>query len=243
MATAPVLLIGGGWTAEAYPLTYGPFVEAASQKGRTRIACILLDHPERDDFFGMAQFAFDAAGTRDVYPVFVSPDRPLQREDVEGATGIFVAGGHTPGYHDAIVPSAASWLREMVMSGTPYAGNSAGAMIAPERGIIGGWKMPVGGDTVEICSKEVSEGVDELDIRDGIGLVPFAIDPHAAQYGTPTRLLHAVDAGRVSEGWAIDEDTVLIVRERDVSVAGRGVAWHVRKIDGRLVMDILPSQG
>jgi cyanophycinase len=242
VAATQVFLIGGGWTAAGYPLTYGPFVQAASPGGMTRIACVLLDHPERDDYFGMVRFAFDAAGTSEVYPVFVSAERPLLLEDVEGATGIFISAGHTPGYHDAIVPSAAGWLRDLVQGGIPYAGNSAGAMIAPATGITGGWKMTLNGTELEICSQEVSEEEDELDIRAGLGLVPFAVDPHAAQFGTPTRLLHAVNAGSISEGWAIDEDTVLIVRDGDISVAGFGAAWHVFRQDGRLVVDIVSSQ-
>jgi cyanophycinase len=203
----------------------------------------LLDDPQRDDYFGMVQFAFNAAGTTDVYPVFVSPDRPLQRDDVEDATGIFVPGGHTPTYYDAIVPSASGWIRGLVESGIPYAGNSAGAMIAPEQAIVGGWKLTLAGHQVEICSEDVSEEVDEFDVRTGLGLVPFSIDPHAAQFGTPTRLLHAIDAGQVHAGWAIDEDTVLIVRGSEISVAGYGVAWHVRKAGGTLSVEIRPGQG
>ncbi len=242
MANTNIFLIGGGWTADAYPRSYGPFVQAASGRGRTHIACVLLDNPERDDRFGMVQFAFNAAGTTDVYPVFVSPERPLQRSDVEVATGIFVAGGHTPTYYDAIVPSASAWMRELVERGIPYAGNSAGAMIAADRGIIGGWKMPLAGRLVEICSEDVSEGVEQLDVRSGLGLVPFSVDPHAAQFGTPTRLLHAMDAGQVESGWAIDEDTVLIVRDGDVSVTGDGVAWHVQKAGDGLMVEIHPGR-
>lgn len=242
MANANIFLIGGGWTAEAYPRSYGPFVEAAAASGRTRIACVVLDTPDRDDRFGMVQFAFNAAGTTDVYPIFVSTERPLQRDDVEDATGIFVAGGHTPTYYDAIVPSASAWMQELVGSGIPYAGNSAGAMIAPEQAIIGGWKMTLGGQQVEICSEDVSEEVEGLDVRTGLGLVPFSIDPHAAQFGTPTRLLHAINAGQVDSGWAIDEDTVLMVRDGNISVAGPGVAWHVRKAGEGLTVEIRPGE-
>ena len=242
MANTNIFLIGGGWTAEAYPRSYGPFVQAAAASGRTHIACVVLDTPDRDDRFGMVQFAFNAAGTTDVYPIFVSPERPLQRDDVEDATGIFVAGGHTPSYYDAIVPSASAWMHELVGSGIPYAGNSAGAMIAPDRSIVGGWKMTYAGKQLEICSEDVSEEVDDLDIRPGLGLVSFSVDPHAAQFGTPTRLLHAINAGHVDAGWAIDDDTVLILRDGHVSVAGFGVAWHVRKAEGGLSVAIRPGQ-
>ena len=44
----------------------------------------------------------------------------------------------------------------------------------------------------------------------GLGLVPFAVDVHATQWGTLTRLVHAVDAGLVAEGWAVDNGTVLV---------------------------------
>lgn len=37
-------------------------------------------------------------------------------------------------------------------------------------------------------------------MRPGLGLVPFAVDVHASQHGTPTRLMHAIDAGLVQEG-------------------------------------------
>lgn len=242
MANANIFLIGGGWTADAYPRSYGPFVQAVAAGRRTHIACVLLDTPDRDDRLGMVQFAFNAAGTTDVYPIFVSPERPLQRDDVEDATGIFVAGGHTPTYYDAIVPSASGWMRELVESGIPYAGNSAGAMIAPEQAIVGGWKLMLGDQQVEICSEDVSEEVDELDVRPGLGLVPFSIDPHAAQFGTPTRLLHAINAGRIDIGWAIDEDTVLILRDGNVSVAGHGVAWHMRRAGDGLMVEIVPGQ-
>lgn len=243
MTQAPVFLIGGGRTASAYPLTYGPFVEAATKDSAVNIACVLLDDPERDDYFGMVEFAFNAAGTTNVYPIFVSPDRPLRLEDIGGATGIFVAGGHTPGYHDAIVPAAATWFRDSVANGVPYAGNSAGAMIAPDRGIIGGWKMNHAGREIEICSEDVSEEEEALDIRPGLGVVSFAVDVHAAQYGTPTRLLHAMNAGFVTEGWAIDEDTVLIVRDGECSVRGQGAAWHVRETDGQMTIEIHTRSG
>jgi cyanophycinase len=62
----------------------------------------------------------------------------------------------------------------------------------------------------------------------GLGLVPFLIDVHAAQWGTLYRLIHAVLAtGR--EGWAIDEGTVLaIAPDGTPTVHGTGAATHVR---------------
>lgn len=116
----------------------------------------------------------------------------------------------------------------------PYAGFSAGAMIAATEAIVGGWKLRQGEAALatladlDVCSEDVSKDEEYLDIRQGLGLAPFAVDIHASRYGTSTRLLHAVRTGMVPEGWAIDEDTMIEFSHGRVSVSGLGSAYHVR---------------
>jgi cyanophycinase len=239
MARGSVFLIGGGWNPAAFPHTYGRFAAAVTANGGSRIACILLDEDERDDYFARSVSAFAAIGVTDLYPVFVSPDRALRESDVEGAAGILVGGGLTPDYYDAIVPSAGTWLPTLIEKGVPYAGFSAGAMIAAATGIIGGWKLRRGDDDLAICSEDVSEDEEYLDVRPGLGLTPFAVDVHASQYGTPTRLLHTVNAGLAPEGWAIDEDTMVELAPGKIAVSGLGSAYHVRPASESLTVDIL----
>jgi cyanophycinase len=238
VAHGPVFLIGGGWDETAFPRTYGGFVAAVGD-GSAPIACILLDHDERDAFFARSVAAFAAVGATGLVPIFVSRDRPLTEADVRGMSGIFVGGGLTPEYHDAIVPTAGAVIRDLVEAGMPYAGFSAGAMIAPVDGIIGGWKLRQGDDDLTICSEDVSEDEAYLDVRQGIGLVPFAVDVHASQYGTPTRLLHAVRAGTVPDGWAVDEDTMIVVEQGRVTVSGLGSAYRVLPAGESLAVTIL----
>ena len=242
VAHGPVFLIGGGWDETAFPYTYGQFVAAVGD-GSAPIACILLDHDERDAYFARSVAAFAAVGATGLVPVFVSSDRPLQEADVQGVSGIFVGGGLTPAYHDAIVPAAGAVVRDLVEAGVPYAGFSAGAMIAPVDGIIGGWKLRQGDADLAICSEDVSEDEEYLDVRPGIGLVPFAVDVHASQYGTPTRLLHAVRAGTVQDGWAVDEDTMIVVENGRVTVSGLGSAYQVRPDGDSLAVTILGHGG
>jgi cyanophycinase-like exopeptidase len=64
------------------------------------------------------------------------------------------------------------------------------------------------------------------------------VDAHASQYGTPTRLLHAVRAGLVEEGWAIDEETMIEVGSQGVVVTGLGSAYNIRRQDGMLTVEI-----
>lgn len=241
MARGSVFLIGGGWVEAAFAQTYGRFVAAVGDPS-ARIACILVDTEDRDAYFARSEAAFAVVGATGLDPVFVSRSRPLQDADLEGAGGIFVGGGLTPDYHDAIVPSAGAAIRRLVEAGVPYAGFSAGAMIAPVAGIIGGWKLRQGEATLTdlaICSEDVSEDEEYLDVRQGIGLAPFAVDVHASQYGTPTRLLHAVRSGAVPDGWAVDEDTMVELDGGRITVSGVGSAYHVRPDGESLTVSIL----
>jgi cyanophycinase len=240
MARGPIFLVGGGWVEAGYQHTWGRFAAAV---GTGEIACVLLDGPDRDAYFARNVDAFAAVGASNLRPVFVSPTHPLRADDLAGAGGILIGGGLTPDYYDAIVPAASAWLPMVLERGIPYAGFSAGAMIAPDQGIIGGWKLRrVDGDAdLAICSEDVAEDVAYLDVRPGLGLVPFAVDVHASQYGTPTRLLHAVNRGVVPEGWAVDEDTMLEVINGQVTVHGLGSAYHVREDGASLSVTIVPG--
>ncbi len=242
MTQGPVFLIGGGWTPAAFPAIFGRFaaaVRARAGDGPQRIACVLLQTEDREAYFAGSAGALASVGAGEAYPVFVSPEQPLQGSHLEGAAGVLVGGGLTPAYHDAIVPTASAWLPHLLADGIPYAGFSAGAMIAPRHGIIGGWKLRRTPSDLAICSEDVSEDEEYLDVRPGLGLVPFAVDVHASQYGTPTRLLHAVRAGLVPHGWAVDEDTVLEVSDGSVAVHGLGCAYRARRTGPSFTVDIL----
>lgn len=78
-----------------------------------------------------------------------------------------------------------------------------------------------------MCPDEAGEDLDDVTVRPGLGLVPFAVDVHCAQWGTLPRLVAAVDSGLVPAGVAIDENTLLAVRGGTATVHGRGHAWLV----------------
>lgn len=177
---------------------------------------------DRDASCARSAAALAAVGAADVVPVFGSRERPLLARDLETATGVLVGGGLTPAYHDAIRPSAGAWL--------PW---------LRDRGIVGGWKLRRGGGDLVVCSEDVSEAEEYLDVRPGRGPVPFAVAVHASRWGTPTRLLHAVRAGLVREGWAIDEETMVEVAAGAIAVHGLGGAYRVRGPADSLRVEIL----
>ena len=122
----------------------------------------------------------------------------------------------------------------------PDLGFSAGAMIAPQRALVGGYRVR----GIEVCSEECSEGLDELDVRDGLGLVPFAVDVHTAQAGTLSRAVAAVAEGLVDRAVAVDENTALVLRHadlEDLKVIGTGSCWTIRGSGPKATVAVLSA--
>ncbi|WP_052710728.1 hypothetical protein [Pseudofrankia sp. DC12] len=230
-----VTLVGGGRDTAAAPTLFGPFVAAAGPGAV--IACVLVDEADdrpappwlrayrrarRLDPFGRWSRLLTAAGPCRPVPVQIPSGGRLDVAALDGAAGLFVAGGLTPDYATAFAPVRADVLAWLARTGAPFAGYSAGAAIAADRAVIGGWRS----DGVPICDEEAGERLDEVTVTDGLGLVPALVDVHCAQWGTLPRLLAAARAeaaaGRPTEGWGIDEDTAVHLTDGAVTVLGRG---------------------
>ncbi|SMH34061.1 cyanophycinase [Rathayibacter oskolensis] len=238
-----VHLIGGGGGAEHDAQLYGAFLAEARTRavdaGRIegpRIAIVIVH-----DGLGPEAYAHYSALLAAVAPL--EPVAVLKPEGgridpgvFDGVDGILVGGGLTPAYRDALEPSFAK-LRDLVSSGLPYAGFSAGAAIAADRAIVGGFR--VGG--VAVAPEAAAEELDEVTVLEGIGLVDVSIDVHAAQWGTLGRLVAAVESGLVDGGVAIDESTVLIVGTGALRVGGAGSVWRASGSDSGVVVATLAA--
>jgi cyanophycinase len=212
-------LIGGGRPARA---AHEVFVRAAAGPV---VAFVLDDGPDTDLARWSATLA--EAGAVDPRIVVVSPDRPATAADLVGAAGVYVAGGLTPGYREALVGGGTQWLVAAREADLVYGGFSAGAAIAAERALVGGAQVNFRGRTIAVCDEDFAEDLDTLTVRPGLGLVPFMVDVHAAQWGTLYRLVHGLSANDEAEGWAIDEDTALEVADGWLTVHGSGAATRV----------------
>ena len=189
-----------------------PIARSSPPVGTGPIAVLVVDDGEGVDEDRWSAALTDA-GAAEVRATVLAAGRPPAAGDVAGAAGVYVAGGLTPLYAELL----AGWSPP---PGVPYAGFSAGAAVAAARAIVGGWRAA---DGAAVCPPDAGEDLDVVTIVDGLGLVPFAVDVHAAQWGTLGRLVHAVAAGLVDEGWALDEGALLV----DGAVHGPGAAWHV----------------
>ena len=228
-----VHLVGGGWGAAHAASVYAPFIteaaEAAGRDGvdRPRIAVLLvLGHAEAAEQSARWRTTLESVADVDAAVTVVPEDGAFEAATLAGVHGVLVGGGLTPAYRRAVEPVAGE-LRRLVASGLPYLGFSAGAAIASDTALLGGWR--IGG--VPVAPEETGEDLDEVTVEAGIGLIDLTVDCHAAQWGTLTRLIAATEARLVDGGIAIDEDTLFSIGTSGLRVAGAGSVWSVTAAD------------
>lgn len=240
-----VHLVGGGWDPGHAASVYGPFLGEASASAaregveRPRVAVLLVADAdvapgERARWIAALESAAPVDAPVDAIVTVVPEDGEFATSALAGVHGVVVGGGLTPAYRRAVEPIAGE-LRRLVASGLPYLGFSAGAAIASDTALLGGWR--IGG--VPVVAEEAGEDLDDVTVEPGIGLVDLTIDCHAAQWGTLTRLIAATEAGLVEGGIAIDENTLFSIGTAGLRVRGAGSVWSVTAAsDGVVVRSI-----
>ena len=219
--TPTVHLLGGGWGPATTAATYGPFLRSAGDGAV--VATLVLDEGDGSEQFARWEEVLRRTGDCRPVPVLVPEGSVLDVGALGDADALLVCGGLTPAYAAALAPVAAEvrgWLAE---GGRPYAGFSAGAAVAAGRAVVGGWRS----DGVAVCPEDAAEDLDDVTVTAGLGLVPWPVDVHCAQWGTLPRLVEAVRRAAAGVGVALDEGTALHVGPQGVSVDGSGSAHCV----------------
>ena len=239
-----IILVGGGPDTVTTPVIFDRFVHDVRRRTGSRpprIAVVLFDREGSSEYFLPAYLQPLRSRTPcEVVQVLLRSTEPADPASFDGADAIVVGGGPTPEYLAGLLGSAPA-IRTAVESGVPYLGFSAGAMVAPQRAIVGGYRLR----GTEVCAEECSEGLAELDIRNGLGLVPFAVDVHTAQAGTLSRAVAAVAAGLVDRAVAVDENTALVLRHPDLeelAVIGTGNCWTIRGVGRKAAVSVLSAE-
>lgn len=219
-------LVGGGRDENAIDV-YRSFLAESSARAAAldrvvpRIGVLIVSADDVGEAASFVDLLRRAASCDPVTTIIAEGDR-FASTVLGDIDGLVIGGGHTPSYLEA-VGRITDEIRLLVSDGLPYLGFSAGAAIAADRAIVGGWLV---GD-VPVCPEEAGEDLDEVTVAEGLGLVDLAIDVHCAQWGTLGRLVAATEAGLVDGGVGIDEHTALIVGEGRLEVVGAGSVWRV----------------
>ncbi|WP_406007064.1 hypothetical protein OG440_13370 [Streptomyces sp. NBC_00637] len=237
-----VFLIGGGWEETVADVVHGPFLRAARAASQAsgsgsgpapRVLCVIVDEGDGAEQFARYDVALRKAGDCTPVPSLVPIGKRFELGAVtEDVAGVFVCGGLTPAYQEAFAEVRGPLSALLLERGLPCAGFSAGAALAARDAVVGGWLV----DGIAVCPPDSAEDLEEIEVRPGLGLVPFGVDSHAAQWGTLGRLAAVVAGGRLAHGVAIDENTLVEVGgeggDGRARVAGLGRAHSVRPAPG-----------
>jgi cyanophycinase len=208
---ARVHLVGGGAdcpnAADLVRAFAAEAVSHAQQATAPRLALVMVDTDGRADAFRPAYTApLDShiAGGFEYVDIRLDGGAWQDGSAFRGVDGIVVAGGPTALYHAGLSHLSAVF-KEVLADRVPYLGFSAGAMIAADTALLGGWRD----EGRAVCDEDWSEGFDELTLAPGLGLVDVTVDVHATQAGLLPRALAAALRPECQRVAAIDEGTVL----------------------------------
>ncbi|GAP12521.1 cyanophycinase [Longilinea arvoryzae] len=233
---ANIFLIGGGGDQpQTWADTYGRFLTAAgAEKARLALIVVGVTAGDADQIFAYYQHIFNELGlpTDQILKMALTEGHSLDAQALAAlaamdASGVCVCATSTPLCQQALCQDL-EWVRWLQEKDLPYCGVSSGAVVAGDRAVVGGWRVTVDGEKHPIQAHWASEGLDELEVRPGLGLAPFAIECHAGQWGNLTRLIHAVAMELVDVSWAIDEDTLLEIGERGFFTNGLGHTYRLQ---------------
>jgi cyanophycinase len=223
----PRFLIGGGRDDDALGPLYARFL-AACPGGRPRVGCLIVDDGDGDEQFARFGGALVGAGRCEPVPMLVPLGGSWDPATLAGLDGLLVCAGRTPAYQEVLATGADAVRHWMTDGGRPYAGFSAGAAVASVDALVGGFQI----DGRTVCPEDAAEDLYPVTVRPGLGLTPFTVDVHCAQWGTLSRLAAAVGAGLIDDGVALDENTMLAHHGTQAAVFGAGRAWVVSRADG-----------
>lgn len=226
------VLVGAG-VDPSFPAPFNVFAEALPQHRTVHLAVVVhSDHADPATLLAAYTDPLEARLNCRIVPILLHSDTvdALNSNSFDAVDGIVVGGGRTPAYLEGLRGAAGS-IAQRVANGVPYLGFSAGAMIAPGRALTGGYLV----NGIEVCDEGCSEGLSEVQVEDGLGLAPFSIDVHAAQAGTLSRAVAAVEAGLAERVLALDEATAVVITDpcaSDYTVLGSGRCWDIQRRKG-----------
>jgi cyanophycinase len=221
-ARGTLLIIGGNENKEGHrPI----LAELASRVGSGKLVVVTMASEEPEEQWKEYSRTFRDIGLKNVVQLDARSREDLvgdnRLKDLEGATGIFFAGGDQLKITSKMGGTpVCGRMREIFEQGGLVAGTSSGASVMSDVMMAAG----EGQNSEQVGSS--------LQLAAGLGLLSgVIIDQHFAERGRMGRLMGAVAQNPRLLGLGIDEDTALVCNgDRDFTVMGSGAVYV---LDGR----------
>jgi cyanophycinase len=217
MSTQGLFLLGG---SVAFDAAAEAFVPAAGG-AQAAIALLLQGGNNWQDYVPQYVEPWIQRGVTRYYPIVPREDGTLDLDaaaaTLRAATGIFVGGGHTPTYRRLYaVEPIRSIIRDRYQQGVPYAGVSAGALIAPE-----------------ICAIPPEDtGEPAVQVPPGLGLIrDVIVGVHFTEWNALPHVLEAMSQTQPTKAWGIDEDDCALFEGGQFKRALGGSVYEIRMTD------------
>lgn len=194
-----LFLLGG---AKILDQAAGAFVPAAGG-ARSKIALLLMGGPDWEKRLPRFVDPWKRRGVTSHTTIVPADDGTLDQAAalaaLREATGVFIGGGHTPTYHRLYATEPIrSVIRKRCEAGVPFAGLSAGALIAPE-----------------ICALDTEDtGDTSLRIVPGLGLVrDLIVGVHFTKRKALPRMIEAMARTGTRLGLGMDESACVVLED------------------------------
>ena len=208
------IFLAGGTPATTPGDAYDLFVQQAQHQGERIAIAVPGSHAEAVD--AVPEYAepilrrWPAAQIEPLWLVGAHetswPDNPA------GLAGIVLGDGHMPDCLDSLAVHRSEIVR-LIHRGAPLFGFGAGAMATSRHSIAGGWHY----QGHQVASQDVSGGIDELTIRDGLGLIGVTVEVHADTATVLERAIAALHISQAASAVTLDSGVCLSVE----AVSGR----------------------
>lgn len=199
--------------------------EIARCVGSGKLVITTVASHEPEGIFSTYERIFRSLGVRHVYKLAIETREEAKSEAavriLDDTSCIFFTGGDQLKITSQIGDTPVfSRLRELYETGSTIAGTSAGASVVCETMVVSG------------SSDESHRLRGALQMAPGLGLIQDVIvDQHFAERGRIGRLIGAVSQNPRNLGIGIDEDTAIVIKNRNFYVLGSGAVYTLDGTD------------
>lgn len=220
-----------------------PFLNSCNPNGDIALLMMNKESKKYEELYGIP-ITKNGRTYKAIYPI----QGEVCREDLENiynASGILMAGGFPKVYSDIYtLGTTGELIRKKYYSDIPYAGVSAGAILAGDEYEETAKTVSLGNNQVYLASKfnpKVSDEVRQDEKVSGFGFLKnILLEPHFSEWGLFPALINKLKTDEnVATGVGFDETIgIRITDEKIFDFFGRGRGYVLSKKDNDFLLSI-----